>query len=348
MPTIRDVALLAGVSTSTVSLALGTGNRVSPATAGRVWAAAEQLGYRPNPLAQSLKRGHARMIGVIVGDISNPFFGRLLKGVERRALEAGYHVVVSDTDADAGRELAVLEKLAAQRIGGIILTPHGSGDDYAAKLHGMHTPIVTVDHRVVGRRFDYVASDGCLAAAMLTEHLLNLGHRRVAQIAGPPDLWTAAERIRGFRATLRTGGVEPDETLIVDGRYVDSVAYEHTMRLMTRPDRPTAILAANNMMALGALQAIQQLGFSCPRDVSLAAIDDVPWSAVIRPTLTMVVQDVDRLARTATDYLLERMEVRGTDVLAPREMILTPRLVLGTSTAHPPAEPRRERSRPDE
>jgi LacI family transcriptional regulator len=336
MPTIRDVARLAGVSTSTVSLALGSGNRVSPETAGRVWAAAEQLGYQPNPLAQSLKRGHARMIGVIVGDISNPFFGRLLKGVERRALEAGFHVVVSDSDANATRELAVLQKLAAQRIGGIVLTPHGGGEDYAARLHGLQTPIVTVDHRVPGGRFDYVASDGCLAAAMLTEHLLNLGHRRLAQIAGRPDLWTAVERKRGFRMTLQAAGVEPDESLIVDGNYVDSVAYEQTMRLMTRPDRPTAILAANNMMALGALQAIQELGFSCPRDVSLAAIDDVPWSAVIRPTLTMVVQDVDRLARAATDFLLERMEDRGRQEVAPRDLILIPRLVLGTSTSQPP------------
>lgn len=336
MATIRDVAQLAGVSISTVSLTFGDRNRVGDETARRVWEAARQLGYRPNPLAQNLKRGHSRMIALVVGDIGNPFFARLLKTVERRVITAGYYILVSDTEADPQRELEVLDQLVAQRIAGIVLVPHGNGPDYAARIAGYGTPIVTLDQKIADTGLDFVGSDTRLASTMLTEHLVRLGHVRIAHICGPPRLWTARERIEGFRATLRASGIEPDESLIVDGRYLDVAAYEQTMRLMTRPDRPTAIVAANNVMALGALQAIQELGFSCPNDVSLATIDDVPWSAVIRPPLTMVLQDVEQIGLLATEYLLERMASREYAAGLPaRESILTPRLRIGGSTARP-------------
>lgn len=334
MPTIRDVARLAGVSPSTVSLTFAESERVSPDTARRIWAAADSLGYRPNPLAQSLKRGHSRMIGMLVGDISSPFFGRLLKAVEKRALERGYLMIVSDTGGDPARELEMLDQLVGQRIGGLMLSPHGVDADYAARLGRIATPMVMIDHRAQVA-LDYVASDSRLAAAMLTDHLINLGHRRIAQIAGPAQLYTAAERITGFREALAGAGIPPDESLIVDGRYRDTEGYAQTMRLMTRPDRPTAIVAANNMMALGALQAIQELGFACPADVSLAMIDDVPWSSVIQPRLTMVEQDIEEIARISMDFLVERMEARDGAAPAARETILVPRLVIGTSTAAP-------------
>ncbi|EAR52048.1 putative transcriptional regulator, LacI family protein [Oceanicola granulosus HTCC2516] len=336
MATIRDVARAAGVSTSTVSLTFGEPSRVSDETAQRVWEAASTLGYRPNPLAQSLKRGHSRLIGVTVGDITNPFFGRLFKHVERNAHEAGYHVIVTDTDAQADREEQVLAQLDAQRIAGIILTAHGSGPHYTSHLERLKAPVVTVDHRVPGTKLDYVASDTRLAASIITEHLVRLGHRRIAHIAGTPHLFTAGERIAGFVETMRRNGLDVDHSLIVDGHFDYENAYAQTMRLLTRPDRPTALFAANNMMALGALQAIFELGFDCPRDISLACIDDVPWSSVIRPKITMVEQDIPELARIATDYLVSRMSVSGRDA-PPRETILTPRLVMGTSTAPPPA-----------
>jgi len=335
MATIKDVAKQAGVSTSTVSLTFATPDRVSPETAQRVWKAADALGYRPNPLAQSLKRGRSRMIGVLVGDISSPFFGRLLKAVEKRALERGYLMIVADTDGDPDRELELLDQFTAQRIAGLLISPHGSGAAYGRRLAECQTPIVMFDHRFRGADLDYVASDTRLAARMLTDHLINLGHRRIAQITGPVQLYTAAERIEGYREALDAAGIEVDESLVLDGRYRDTESYAQTMRLMARHDRPTAVLAASNMMALGALQAIQELGYSCPTDVSLATIDDIPWSAVIHPRLTMVLQDIEKIAQTAADYLIDRVEATSPKEIPAREAILIPRLSIGNSTAPP-------------
>lgn len=330
MANIRDVAKLAGVSSSTVSLTFSDSERVSGDTARKVWQAAEQLGYRPNPLAQSLKRGRSNLIGMIVGDLSNPFSGRFLKRVEQLAQRARYNVIVTESDALQQRELEILRDLSAQRIAGVLLFPHGQGQDYLEALHGMDIPLVTVDHKIDGGQFDNVRSDSHLAASMLTEHLVRLGHRRIAHISGPLQYWSAAERCRGYRETLQAAGIEHSQVL--DGGYLAEPAYAQTMRLLTGVDRPTAILAANNVMALGSLQAMQELGIDCPGDVSLATIDDVPWNSVIKPSLTLVEQDIQRLATEATEFLLGRMQDPELADAPPRERVLVPKLVLGDST----------------
>jgi LacI family transcriptional regulator len=335
MATIRDVAKLAGVSISTVSLAFSAEGRVSPATYQRIWAAAQTVGYVPNPLAQGLKSGRSRLIGMVVGDISNPFFGRLLKGVERSALDRNHLVIVSDSGADPDQELAILDQLSEQRVAGIILSPHGSAPDYAARIGALKMPLVMVDHRIPGVEADFVGSDNVLASAMLTEHMIRFGHKRIAHIAGRAGLYTTGQRMRGFLETMQGAGIEVDQSLVVDGDYQGERAYAEAMRLMTRADRPTAILAANNVMALGALQAINDLGFKCPADISLTSIDDVPWGNVIQPRITMVVQQVDELARIASEWLLERIRLRGGETIAPREHILIPKLVVGQSCAAP-------------
>ncbi|MEO9516864.1 MAG: LacI family DNA-binding transcriptional regulator [Paracoccaceae bacterium] len=333
MTTIRDVARLAGVSSSTASLAFSKSNRVSPETARKVWAAAKELGYRPNPLAQSLKRGRTNLIGIVVGDLSNPFFGILLKEIERRAKRAGYNVLVAESDADPKQELSVLDHLASQRVAGTLLFPHGSGPAYVKGLKALDMPLVTIDHKIEGTDFDLVCSDNRLAASMLTEHLLRLGHRQITHVSGPAHMWTAAERIKGFQHTMNAAGIHDLD--IVDGGYMYEPAYAKAMELLTRAKPPTAILAANNVMALGCLAALQDLGFECPDEISLATIDNVPWSSVIKPKLTLVEQDQASLARTAINYLIERIQEADMANAPGRETILTPRLSLGNSTQSP-------------
>ena len=335
MATIRDVARMSGVSISTVSLALNETGRVSADTYQRIWAAAQAVGYAPNPVAQSLKSGRSRLIGMLVGDISNPFFGRMLKGVERSAIEHKHLVIVSDSGGNPDRELAILDHLSRQRVAGVILAPHGNSPEYVARVNQLGMPLVLIDHRIPGVECDFVGSDNVLASAMLTEHLIRFGHRRIAHIAGRTGLYTTGRRLQGFLDTMQSAGIEVDPALIVDGHYDGERAYAEAMRLMTRADRPTAILAANNVMALGALQAIIDLGFKCPQDISLTSIDDVPWGNVIQPRITMVVQQVDELARIASEWLLERINTRGGPVPPPREHILIPRLVVGQSCAPP-------------
>ena len=335
MATIRDVAKLAGVSISTVSLALNETGPVSADTYRTIWAAAKAVGYSPNPLAQSLKRGRSRMIGMIVADISNPFMGRFLKVVERRALDSNHLVIVSDSDGKPDQEIAMLDHLSGQRVAGIILAPNGNSPEYVARVNQLKMPLVLIDHRIPGVECDFVGSDNVLASAMLTEHLIRFGHRRIAHIAGRAGLYTSGKRIQGFLETMRGEGIEVDPSLIVDGDYQGERAYAEVMRLMTRADRPTAILAANNVMALGALQAINDLGFKCPQDISLTSIDDVPWGNVIQPRITMVVQQVDELARVASAWLFERINAPGGATIPPREHILIPLLVVGQSCAPP-------------
>jgi LacI family transcriptional regulator len=335
MATIRDVAKLAGVSISTVSLALSDSGRVSPATREKIWAAAETVGYAPNALAQSLKSGRSSLIGMVMADISNPFFGRLLSEVERVALNAGHLVIVCDSGGDPSRERAILQHLSNQRVAGIVLSTLSRGPDHMEHLRRLTMPFVLVDQKVEGVEADFVASDNVLASAILTEHVIRFGHRRIAHIAGRTGLWTAERRLQGFVDTMRAAGIEPDQSLIVDGDYEGEAAYAQAMRLLTRADRPTAIIAANNVMALGALQAMNDLGFKCPEEVSLTSIDDVPWGNVIQPRITMVVQPVDEMARIATAFLLERINGRGGPVIPPRNHILIPKLVVGHSVTRP-------------
>ena len=337
MATIRDVARIAGVSISTVSLALNETGPVSTETHRKIWAAARSVGYAPNAVAQSLKSGRTRLIGMVVGDISNPFFGRLLKEVERLALEKNHLVILSDSGTDPERERAILDHLSDQRVAGIILAPHGNSPDYLEHIRSLKMPLVLVDHKLEGIDADFVASDNVLAAAMVTEHVIRFGHTRIAHIAGKAGLYTSERRKEGFRGTMAAAGIEVDESLVVDGAYDGERAYEQVMRLLTRADRPTAIVAANNVMALGALQAMNDLGFICPDDISLTSIDDVPWGNVIRPRITMVVQSVDEMGRVATEFLLERINARGGSPIPPREHILVPKLVVGQSCAPPRA-----------
>ncbi|MGJ8624146.1 MAG: LacI family DNA-binding transcriptional regulator [Yoonia sp.] len=333
MTTIRDVARLAGVSSSTASLTFSKSKRVSPDTAKKVWEAAQELGYRPNPLAQSLKRGRTNLIGIVVGDLSNPFFGILLKEIERHAKRAGYNVLVAESDADPEQELSVLDHLASQRVAGTLLFPHGSGPEYVRGLKALDMPLVTIDHKIEGTNFDLVCSDNRLAASMLTEHLLRLGHRQITHMSGPAHMWTAAERIKGFRHSMAAAGISTLD--IVNGGYMYEPAYASAMELLTRAEPPTAILAANNVMALGCLAALQDLGFNCPEEISLATIDNVPWSSVIKPKLTLVEQDQAKLAKTAIDYLIDRMQNAEIRNAIGRETVLTPRLSLGNSTQAP-------------
>jgi LacI family transcriptional regulator len=333
MATIREVAALAGVSISTVSLALNESGPVSPETRRRVSEAAKAIGYTPDPLARSFARGHSELIGVVVAEIGNPFFGRILREIERLAHEQGRLVIVSDTDAIPDRELAVLNNLSALKVAGAILTPHGNSPEYLEKLKSLTIPIVTFDCKVEGFAADFVSSDNVLASAMLTEHVIRLGHKRIAHIAGRAGLWTADQRKIGFRNTMKAAGLEIDESLVVDGNFVGEHAYECTMRLLTRADPPTAIIAANNVMALGALQAMNDLGVPCPQEVSLASIDDVPWGSVIKPRLTMIIQPIEDIARITMEYLLERIQNRNGPEIAPRECIMIPRLVVGQSCA---------------
>jgi LacI family transcriptional regulator len=331
MATIRDVARLAEVSVSTVSLALSNPGRVSQKTLERIRIAVAQVGYVADPLAQSLARGRSRMIGFIVGNVGNPFFGDIRRELENYALEHDHFVLITDSSGKPDREQALVEHLIGLKIAGLALAPSSFGPDYVRFIESLKVPMVCFDQKVAGIERDFVGSDNYLAGAMLTEHLLQLGHRRIAFIAGPPHMHTASERYRGFVETMASAGVEVNPNYVVDGQFTRSAGYEAAMRLLIQPERPTAILGANNAVALAALQAMQELGFNCPADISLCMIDDVQWSNVITPRITMVVQDTLKLGGIIARRLLHRISDPEVAAEPPQDFVLSPRFVPGTS-----------------
>lgn len=333
MATIRDVAKRAGVAISTVSLALNGKGPISPETVERIQRVAEEMGYMPSVVAQSLRRGHNKLIGLVLGDIGNPFFGRLLRNVDSVVAEADHMLIVADTASHPEREINTLNQLRRHRVGGIIMAPLSNDPSFAAYLRQIDVPVVLIDQYVDGVKLDYVTSDNELATTMLTEYLIRLGHRRICYLGGQPNWWTARLRLEGFRTAMRASGIDIDPDLEVVADFDGDRAYDHVARLMSRPNRPTAIVAASNLMALGALQAINDLGFSCPGDVSLTGVDDVPWGSVIKPRITSVVQPIEELAHVAATWMLERIGSRGGAAMPHRTHTAMPRLVIGDSCA---------------
>ena len=343
MPSIRDVAQAAGVAIATVSAALNRSAPVSEQTRARVLAAAQQLGYSPNGIARSLRRGHTRLIALVVSDITNPFFGALARAVETAALESGFAVIVSNTDENPQREREALQMLREQRVAGVLLAPCGRGADYPSGLDAIQAlPLVTLDREVAGLQRDFVGLDNAAAGRIVTEYLIRLGHRRIGFVGGPTGLANADARRAGYEAALRAAGLAPDATLVVNGGFREEEAFDAVQPLLTRPERPTALVAANNVMALGCMQAIHALGFRCPHDLSIAGIDDMPWSAALSPPLTAVAQPIEAMARRACDRLLARIEGIGVDAEGAHRDVFGPALVLRDSCAalvHGRAEP---------
>jgi LacI family transcriptional regulator len=335
MATIKDVARLAGVSIATVSATLNGTARVSEKRSKLVWDAVRRCGYTRHGVARSLRIGHVRAIGLIVGDILNPFFTSLVKAVEARASEAGYIVILLNSDEDQEKELNLVRVLMEHRVAGILLAPSGHAAAYLSTLATtVRIPLVLVDRQLPGNAYDAVVVNNHAAARMVTDYLVRLNHRRIAILIGRQHLWTTEQRVRGYREGLRAAGLprHPELELIADSQI--ETAYQVTQRVLSVPKPPTAIFAANNLMMLGALEAIQDMGFDCPGSISLAGIDDFSWSSAIRPRLTTVSQPIEEMGRLAVDRLLDRIAHRNaTKRQAAKTIALEPRFLVRDSCA---------------
>lgn len=332
MATMKDVARLAGVSTATVSATINMSTYVSPALRARVEAAIRQLGYAPSAVARSLKMGVTRLLGLVVADITNPFFTELVHVVEQAAQLDGYSVLLVDTDQDVEKELAALRLMESQRVDGVILAPSGSPSDYRrAGLSAYRPPIVLVDRAVSQFDADVVVIDNVRAAHLATRHIVALGHRRIATIAGSAHVSTGADRLAGFRTALLEAGLPFDPALVRAGNFREDDGYEAATALLRLPSPPSAIFAANNQMLIGLIRAVVDLGLACPRDVSIAAVDDLPWAGAVSPRLTMIRQPVREMGETVVRLLLQRIAAPAT--AEPRHVVLQPELVVRDSCA---------------
>jgi LacI family transcriptional regulator len=315
MATIKDVARLAGVSTATVSATVNDTAYVSPALKARVQQAVRSLGYAPSTVARSLKIGVTKLIGLIVPDITNPFFTELVHVLEIAAQKQGYTLLLCASDEDVAREIGILRTLQMQRVDGVILAPSGTLSDYrAAGLASYAAPLVLIDRTEPFFDADTVAVDNYAASLEATSHLIAHGHRRLATIAGSSHVSTGADRLRGFKDALGRAGLSVDERLIRAGNFRQSDAYAACKDLFAQPEPPTAIYIANNLMLVGAVCALADLGLACPDDISIVAMDDLPWMAAFSPKITVMRQPIRAMGEAVFEAMLRRLGAGGRKI----------------------------------
>jgi LacI family transcriptional regulator len=334
--TLRDVARRVGVHPSTVSRVLNpvTRNMVTPEIAQRVTEAAQSLGYRPNPFAYSLKTNRSRLVGVLVPDLVNPIFPPILRGIEAVLEAAGYTAIVANTDNQEDRERVILERMGERQVDGLILATAHRAD---ARAQDPGLPLVFINRTVDDRPVYAVVNEDKAGIRLAVEHLASRGHRRIAHIAGPQSISTGFRRREGFEEVLREAGLPVEPRWIVPAAAYTEVEGQKALAPLLNGGPPpfTGIVAANDLLALGCYDALQECGLRCPEDVSVTGFNDMPMADKLRPPLTTVRIPHYEIGAEAARLLLGQL----TDPPeAPHTVSLMPTLVVRGSTGAAPAE----------
>jgi len=312
MTTIRDVAEKAGVSVATVSHVINGTRKVAPETEARVRRVMEELGYQPNAIAQSLRKRTTYAIGILVSDITNPFFATLVRGAEDAALEAGYSVIVCNSDEDPQKEDMYIRALWRRRIDGMLIAPTRDGTSPAIQeLVQRKLPFVFVDRKAKGIEADAVLSDNIGGAYLATKHLIERGHKRIGIVLGIPGATTTEERFAGYRQALNEEGVLCSDELVAWGDYRVEGGRAAAAQLLSLANPPTAIFSTNNQMTLGVLQELFLRRISVPDKVAVVGFDDSEWAEMVVPSLTVVAQDPYEIGYRAFELLLARLNSRN-------------------------------------
>ncbi|MEO8659691.1 MAG: LacI family DNA-binding transcriptional regulator [Bryobacteraceae bacterium] len=343
MATIKEVARRAGVSVGTVSNVMTGSVTVSSDLKHRVNAAVRELHYRPNHVARSLKTRQTKTIGMIISDITNPFYPQMVRGAEDAALQHHYMLVTFNTDDRVEREDQVLAELSSRKMDGLLLViaQHRTDMRPLLALHHAGMPIVCLDRVNPGLPFDSVTVNNAKGSQDCVQHLIALGHRRIAAVTGNLSVGIGRERFRGYKTALREAGIELTDELVAVGEFRQSTAYDTTIRLLSLPPerRPTAIFSANSLMTLGVLRALEEKGVSCPQDIALATFDDLTLANAFRPHLTSVAQPTYEIGYRGAELLIERLRNEVVDE-TPRHVRMHTELRIRESTAAYPGERR--------
>jgi DNA-binding LacI/PurR family transcriptional regulator len=332
--TIRDVAEAAEVSRSTASRALTGRGYVAPVVRDRVRKAARELGYVPDATARHLRQQASHSVGVLVSDLRNDFYASLAAGVSQQARKKQYTMMLSDDGASPDVEAEAAEAFVAFRVAGVIVTP--VSPDISEYLARHRIPVVEVDRQFSPGTCDAVVVDNEGAARRVTTELLQLGHRRIALVIDETHWTTGRDRAAGYHAAFAGAGVELDPALVVTAGWDVDGAQREARALLTLAEPPTAIFAANNVLAEGVWRAAAELGVDIPADLSLVSFDDVPWMSMVRPGITAVAQDAVAMGEAAITQLLERLAAPAAPV---RTVMFSPTLVRRGSTAAPSIRP---------
>ncbi len=339
-PTVKDVAKAVGVHASTVSRALNPEKRgrLSDDLVARVLAAAETLGYRTNALAASLRTRRSMAVGVIIPDITNPVFPPILMGIEDALRAQGYISVVANTGNDSERARIAVEQLTARRLDGLILATALRRDPLVDLCLARGMPAVFVNRRDETRRIPSVVSDDEAGVQLAIEHLVALGHRRIAHIAGPSITSTGFARRRGFEFAMAEVDGAPRPPLVVEARtYGRDSGHQAFLELLALNPKVTAIVTSNDLLALGCCDAMREARLSCPADISITGYNDMPLLDIVTPPLTTVRIQHHEMGAEAARMLIDIIENR--ERRAAMDIVLKPDLVVRGSTAAPRATP---------
>jgi LacI family transcriptional regulator len=332
-PTLRDVATAAGVHPATASRALNDATRalVRPATVARVREVASALGYQVNPIARSLKTSRSETVGVLVPDLTNPLFPPIVRGIEDTLSDSGYTVLTANTDNDPARTSSNFAAMQGRQVDGFIVATALLDDPFMHDAAARGVPMVLVNRQTAHLEVSAVAGDDATGIERTVDHLVELGHHDIAHIAGPLTVSTAAVRLRAFRSAMQRHGLRDDR--VAEARAYSEAAGRAALLQLLGDDRPTGVVAGNDLLALGCYDALAEAGLSCPDDVSIVGFNDMPFISRLQPPLTSVRVPQYELGVEAARLLLDRLSGR---TVTPRVVLLPVRLVVRGSTAPPP------------
>lgn len=326
MPTIRDVARLAGVAPITVSRVINNSGYISEETQVRVRAAIAQLGYVPNTLARSLRSRQTSMLALVLTDITNPFWTTVARGVEDAASDAGFTLILCNTDESEEEQDRYLHVLLQKQVDGILLVPAHNRPDPVQFIRQQNVPVVVLDRRLSGVETDMVRCDSVGGAKDLTRLLVSLGHCQIAALVGPRGVSTAEDRAAGYQRGLQEAGLACTSEQVVYGEFTIESGFAMTELALALSPRPTALLAGNNFIAIGALKALRSAGLRVPEDIAVVGFDDLPATMVVEPFLTVAAQPAYEMGKRATELLLARLSNRAPEdfqeIILPTELIV--------------------------
>jgi len=307
MATIHDVAKLAGVAPITVSRVINNSGYINENTREKVEAAIVKLGYVPNVLARSLKSKRTNTLALVFTDITNPFFTIIARGVEDTAGDAGFNVIFCNTDESQEKEDNYVQVILQKQVDGILLVPAGSNTKSIQIIKDQGTPLVILDRRIDSTDVDIVRGDSIGGARLLTQHLIDLGHRHIALINGPKNVSTSEDRLIGYKQVMEENGLKGNIQGYY-GNFSQASGDNLTRIIFEKEPKPTAIFATNNLIAIGALRALNELGYRIPNDVALVSFDDIPENLTMFPFMTAVSQPSYEMGKSATELLISRIK----------------------------------------
>ncbi len=333
MATIKEVAEQARVSVATVSRVVNNSGYVSADLRERVEEAMHSLNYRPSALARSLRRQETHTIGVLVPQLNQPFFSTLTFALEKTLFASDYRTLICSSEEDAVKEAAYIDILLRQRVDGVVLVPTGRSAETVNRLLQARIPVVLIDRDLPGLPINRVLSDNHGGAYAGVQHLIDLGHRQIALIGGPPHSQAMQSRTEGAARAFQAAGIEIDPNLVViDTRYELDIGYRAAIRLMQYRQPPTAIFALTDVIAVGVLHAAAELGLRLPDELSVMGFDDIPLASYVIPELTTVAQPIYEMGQTAVEILMRHL---GNTDARLETITLDTRLVVRKSTAPP-------------